>query len=49
MATIPASTVPMEGFRVNRPPTTFDGQHDLPLGFLEFLAPLHRRLASRQR
>src|SRR5229473_512515 len=48
MATIPASTVPMEGFQVNRPSTTFDPQHDQPRGFMEFLTPLHRRFAPRQ-
>ena len=45
MATIPASTIAMEGFQVNRPPVTFDPALDLPAGFLEFLAPLHRRFA----
>ena len=49
MATIPASTIPMEGFQVNRPPASFDPQHDLPQGFLEFLEPLHRRFAPWQR
>ena len=48
MATIPVSNVALEGFQVNRPPATFDPQHDLPQGFLEFLAPLHRRFAPWQ-
>ena len=39
----------MEGFQVNRPPATFDPALDLPEGFLEFLAPLHRRFAPWQR
>src|SRR5713101_2946922 len=47
MGTVPASTVPT-GFQVNRPSTTFEPPHDLPQGFLEFLAPLHRRFAPRQ-
>ncbi len=45
MATIPASNFAMEGFQVNRPPVTFDPALELPQGFLEFLAPLHRRFA----
>jgi malate synthase len=48
MATISTSAVGLGGFQVNRPPTAFDPQHDLPQGFLEFLAPLHRRFAPRQ-
>src|SRR5690242_12928369 len=39
MATTPASTVSLEGFRLNRPSATFDPKHDLPPGFVEFLAP----------
>ncbi len=49
MATIPVSNFALEGFQVNRPPATFDPKHDLPQGFLEFLAPLHRRFAPWQR
>src|ERR1043165_2877928 len=49
MATIPTSTAPMEGFQVNHPPSTFDPAHELPEGFLDFLTPLHHRLAPRQR
>jgi malate synthase len=49
MATIPVGKVALEGFQVNRPPATFDPRHDLPEGFIEFLAPLHRRFAPRQR
>ena len=48
MATVPASTVPIDGFQVNRPPATFDPEHDLAQGFLEFLSPLHRRFAVWQ-
>jgi malate synthase len=48
MDTIPASTVAREGFQVNRPSAAFDREHDLPEGFLEFLAPLHRRFAPRR-
>jgi malate synthase len=48
MATVPTSTVPMEGFQVNCPSATFDPEHDLPQGFLEFLMPLHRRFAPWQ-
>ena len=40
-----ASTV---GFQLNRPPVGFNPERDLPQGFLEFLAPLHRQLAPRQ-
>src|SRR6476646_4540360 len=49
MATIPASTIAMEGFQVNRPPVTFDPALELPEGFLDFLTPLHRRFAPGQR
>lgn len=49
MATIPVGKVALEGFQVNRPPATFDPRHDLPEGFIEFLTPLHRRFAPRQR
>ena len=49
MATLSLSNVVQEGFQVNRPPATFDPQRDLPQGFLEFLAPLHRRFAPWQR
>src|ERR1700722_15374524 len=48
MATIPAN-ISLEGFPVNRPPSAFDPKQDLPPGFLEFLAPLHRRFAPWQR
>ena len=37
------------GCQTNRPPATFDATRDLPQGFLEFLAPLHRRFAPWQR
>jgi len=36
------------GFPLNRPPAGFDAERDLPRGFLEFLAPLHRHFAPRQ-
>jgi hypothetical protein len=49
MATLSVSNVALEGFQVNRPPATFDPKRDLPQGFLEFLAPLHRRFAPWQR
>ncbi len=49
MATISASTISLEGFHVNCPPATFNPNQDLPRGFLEFLAPLHRRFAPWQR
>jgi malate synthase len=49
MATIPVSNVSLEGFAVNRTPPGFDPLHDLPQGFLEFMAPLHRRFAPGQR
>ena len=48
MATIPAN-ISLEGFPVNRPSSAFDPKQDLPPGFLEFLAPLHRRFAPWQR
>ena len=34
---------------VNSAPPEFDAARDLPEGFLEFLAPLHRALTPRQR
>jgi malate synthase len=34
---------------VNSPPPGFDAARDLPAGFLEFLAPLHTALTTRQR
>ncbi len=49
MATISINNAVLEGFRVNCPPVTFDPKNDLPQGFLEFLAPLHRRFAPWQR
>jgi malate synthase len=33
------------GFRINTPPADFHPQGDLPQGFLEFLAPLHRKFS----
>src|SRR5436190_22866270 len=33
------------GFRVSTPPTDFHPENDLPEGFLEFLAPLHRKFS----
>src|SRR6266404_6606059 len=49
MATISINNAVREGFQVNCPPATFDPKNDLPQGFLEFLAPLHRRFAPWQR
>ena len=49
MATISLSSATLAGFPVNRPPAGFDPEHDLAQGFLEFLAPLHRRFAPWQR
>ncbi|HVH69951.1 MAG TPA: hypothetical protein VNB49_02425, partial [Candidatus Dormibacteraeota bacterium] len=34
---------------INTPPKDFDPEHDLPEGFLDFLAPLHAALTLRQR
>jgi malate synthase len=48
MVTIPVSDVSRVGWQINRPPATFDPEHDLPQGFLEFLTPLHRRFAPWQ-
>ena len=48
MVTIPVSKVSQVGFQMNRPPATFDPEHDLAPGFLEFLTPLHRRFAPWQ-
>lgn len=42
------NVVPEAGFHLNRPPAGFVPERDLPQGFLEFLAPLHRRFAPRQ-
>jgi len=36
------------GFQLNRAPAGLNPERDLPQGFLEFLTPLHRRLAPRQ-
>jgi malate synthase len=35
----------LTGFRINTPPEDFQPQKDLPEGFLEFLAPLHRKFS----
>src|SRR6266700_3967734 len=35
----------LAGFRINTPPADFQPQKDLPEGFLEFLAPLHRKFS----
>jgi len=47
MSTISAS-VPRVGFQLNQPPGGFSPQRDLPVGFLEFLTPLHRRFSPWQ-
>jgi malate synthase len=38
----------MIGFAINTAPSDFNPQRDLPTGFLEFLAPLHREFTPRQ-
>jgi malate synthase len=48
MASLPADVVPFTGFHLNRPPAGFSPERDLPPGFLEFLAPLHRQFAPGQ-
>jgi malate synthase len=48
MATISLNSSTLTGFPVNRPPAGFDPEHDLPQGFLEFMAPFHRRFAPWQ-
>jgi malate synthase len=35
----------LAGFRINTPPADFHPENDLPKGFLEFLAPLHRKFS----
>ncbi len=35
----------LAGFRINTPPADFQPQKDLPEGFLDFLAPLHRKFS----
>jgi len=45
MATSSSVGAEINGFRVNAPPADFNPERDLPEGFLEFLAPLHRRFA----
>ena len=35
----------LTGFRINTPPADFQPQKDLPEGFLDFLAPLHRKFS----
>ncbi len=42
------NVVPEVGFHLNGPLAGFVPERDLPQGFLEFLAPLHRRFAPRQ-
>src|SRR5215471_919198 len=54
MATVTSNlaTAPLFANRVvslNSTPADFDPSHDLPKGFLEFLAPLHAALTLRQR
>src|ERR1700694_1364703 len=49
MATLSVNNAVLEGFQVNRPPAKFDPKNGLPQGFMEFLAPLHRRFAPWQR
>ena len=39
----------MRAAQVNAPPRDFDPRRDLPAGFLEFLAPLHREFAPLQK
>lgn len=48
MATVPTNTDVVKGFRLNRPPDGFQAERDLPSGFMEFLAPLHRRFTCWQ-
>jgi malate synthase len=48
MASLPADVVPFTGFHLNQPPAGFSPERDLPPGFLEFLAPLHRQFGPRQ-
>jgi malate synthase len=49
MAISTVNTTPEIGFHLNTTPQGFSPERDLPEGFLEFLAPLHQRFASRQR
>src|ERR1700726_1259697 len=46
---ITPSTLSNRLMPVNTAPTGFDAARDLPVGFLEFLAPLHAALTLRQR
>jgi len=38
----------LSGFSLNRPPEGSEPERELPVGFLEFLAPLHRRFTCWQ-
>jgi malate synthase len=48
MASLPTDVVPFTGFHLNQPPAGFSPERELPPGFLDFLAPLHRQFAPRQ-
>jgi malate synthase len=48
MATAPTDIASCAGFQLNQPPAGFSPERDLPQGFFEFLAPLHREFAPRQ-
>ncbi len=48
MATTSVNNASLACFRVNQPPTGAEVSHELPPGFLEFLAPFHRRFSPRQ-
>lgn len=48
MATVITNAAAVTGFCLNRAPAMFFPERDLPEGFLEFLAPLHRRFTGWQ-
>ena len=43
-----SSTRSQYGTRFNTAPPDFDPDRDLPVGFMDFLLPLHRELTQRQ-
>jgi malate synthase len=48
MAVSTVDPLPITGFRINAAPAGFDPKQELPEGFLDFLAPLHKRFTPWQ-
>src|SRR5215831_5251554 len=49
MAISTVGVISQGGFQLNIPPSAVSAERDLPQGFLDFLAPLDRKFAPRQR